>query len=141
VLPLALLVLLAIALLVAILMDIAVQELREGRGDLVSARAEAVVATALADFLAAPAAADFAAWPRGATSQSTTVIGADTAQIMVQALGGGLARVLVAGHAWMGGIRADAASMAFVRAFVVGSGTPPPLRFRRIPGWWWTPIP
>jgi hypothetical protein len=130
-----------IALLVSILLDVAVQELREGRGDLVGARAEAAVATALADRLAGPPASDFAAWPRGAISRETVVAGADTAEVMVQALGGGLARVIVAGRAWSAGVRADATSVAFVRAFPAGPGTPPPLRFHRIPGWWWTPIP
>ncbi len=140
-LPLALIALVAVALLVAILLDAAVQDLRVGRGDLGGARADAVAETALADFLVAPAAAGFGSSPRGSITQRTVVVHADTADLTVQVLGGDMARVVVAGRAWTNGIRSDAASVAFVRAFPSGAGAPPPLYFRRIPGWWWTPAP
>ena len=139
-LPFALMVLVVGAMLVSLILDAGVQELRTARGDLAAARAEAAAGSALADLLAAPPDSSFALLGRGAGIQSVLVSGADTARLTLQALGGRLARVVVTARSWSGGVRADAGTLAFLELSPV-AGLPGVSHFSRIPGWWWAVYP
>ena len=140
-LPLACFALVVLALLVALLLDGAVQELRGSRGDVALARAQAAAESALADLLSAPADSAFVALPRGDMRESLLLHSGDTVRVTVQALGGGLVRVVTAARAWSLGVRADAGTLALLRVFADSLGAPPALRFRRLPGLWWAPLP
>ena len=128
------------AMLVSLILDGGVQELRTSRGELATARAEAAAGSALADLLAAPPDRSFASLSRGAGIQTVLVLGADTARLTLQALGGSLARVVVTARSWSGGVRADAGALAFLELSPV-VGPESASHFRRIPGWWWAVYP
>jgi len=128
------------AMLVSLILDGGVQELRTSRGDLAAARAEAAAGSALAELLATPPDSAFASLSRGAGIQSVLVAGADTVRLTLQALGGSLARVVVTARSWSGGVRADAGALAFLALSPV-AGPPASLHFSRIPGWWWAVYP
>ena len=138
--PFALMVLVVGAMLVSLILDGAVQELRTSRGELAAARAEAAAGSVLADLLAAPPDSSFASLSRGAGMQSVFVSGADTARLTLQALGGTLARVVVTARSWSGGVRADAGALAFLE-LLPDASVPASWHFRRIPGWWWAVYP
>ena len=140
-LPLALLALVVLALVVALLLDGALQELRASRGDLALARAQAAGESAFADLLASPVDSAVVELPRGAARESVAAGGADTVRVTVQALGGGLVRAVFAARSWSGGVRADAGTLAWLR--VAPDTGPPPaaLKYHRLPGWWWAQIP
>ncbi len=140
-LPLSLFMLLTIALLVALLLDAALQELRASRGDLAAARAQAAASSALADFLSSRPDSALLSRPRGAVTSSLSVAGADTTLLSLQSLGGGLVRCVANAHSWSFGARADAATIAFVHVLPDSNGAPGALRFRRLPGWWWAQLP
>lgn len=130
-----------LALLVALLLDGAVQELRVARGDVALTRAQAAAESALADLLSTPADSDFLALPRGGSRESITVLAGDTVRVSVQSLGGGLARVVTAARSSSFGVRADATTLAWLRALPDSLAAPRTLRFRRLPGWWWAQLP
>jgi Tfp pilus assembly protein PilX len=140
-LPLALFLLLLSSLLVAMLLDGALQELRTARGDVALARAQAAAGSALADLLSSRPDSTMLALSRGSTITGTTVTGADTTHLTIQSLGRGLLRVTAASRTWSGGVRGDASNLGFVRVLPDSAGAPGALRYRRIPGWWWAPIP
>jgi hypothetical protein len=140
-LPLAFFALVMISLLAALLLDGAVQELRMSRGDVALARAQAAVESALADLLSAPADSAFVALPRGDTREFLLLQSGDTVRVTVQALGGGLVRVATTARSWSLGIRADAGILALLRVFPDSLAAPSALRFRRLPGLWWAPLP
>jgi hypothetical protein len=133
-------VLVVAAMLVSLLLDSGVQELRTARGELAAARAGAAAESALADLLAGPPDSGFAGLARGAAIQSVTAAGADTVRLTLQSLGGALARVVIRSRSWSGGIRADAGVLAYL---IVTPGPNPPgsARFTRLPGWWWAAFP
>ena len=139
-LPFALMVLVVGAMLVSLILDGGVQELRTSRGELAAARAEAAAGSALADLFAAPPDSAFASLSRGAGIQTVLVSGADTARLTLQALGGSLARVVVTARSWSGGVRADAGALAFLELSPI-AGPPSSSHFSRIPGWWWAVYP
>ena len=139
-LPFALMVLVVGAMLVSLILDGGVQELRTSRGELAAARAEAAAGSALADLLTAPPDSTFASLGRGGAIQTVLVTGADTARLTLQALGGNLARVVVTARSWSGGVRADAGALAFLE-LSLGAGPPSTSHFSRIPGWWWAVYP
>lgn len=139
-LPFALMVLVVGAMLVSLILDGGVQELRTSRGDLAAARAEAAAGSALADLLAAPPNSSFASLGRGGAIHSVLVSGADTVRLTLQALGGNLARVVVTARSWSGGVRADAGALAFL-VVSFEAGPPSTSHFSRIPGWWWAVYP
>jgi len=140
-LPLALFMLTVIALLAALLLQAAVQELRIARGDVAAARAQAAAGSALSDALGATPDSATLALPRGATSISLAAAGAETTRVAVQALGNRVVRITVAGRVWSGGVRADAGQVGFARVIPNLLGPPGTLRYERLPGWWWAPIP
>jgi hypothetical protein len=141
VLPLALFMLLVIALLAALLLEGAVQELRMSRGDMVAARAQAGAATAFSDLLASTPDSALLARPRGVVSFGTVAAGAETTTVTVQSLGSGLLRVITGARVWAGTTRGDATNVGFVRIVPDSAGTPGSLRYRRLPGWWWAQLP
>jgi hypothetical protein len=140
-LPLALFMMMAIALLTALLLDGAVQELRSARGDVAAMRAEAAAGTALADLLASRPDSALLASPRGAVATGSVAAGADTTRLTIQSLGNGMLRVTAGARAWSGGVRGDASTLGYVRIGPDSSGPPGTLRFRRLPGWWWSQLP
>src|ERR1019366_5613880 len=92
VLPLALFMLMVMALLVALLLEGAVQELRIARGDVAGARAQAAAGTALADFFASHPDSALLARPRGFIASGSNTAGADTTRVTLQSLGNGTLR-------------------------------------------------
>ncbi len=140
-LPLALFVLTVLALLAALLLQGAVQELRVARGDVAGARAQAAAGSALSDALAATPDSAILALPRGAASTALIATGSDTTRVTVQSLGHRVVRISAAARAWSGGVRADAGTLGFVRVVPNPLGPPGGLRYERLPGWWWAPIP
>ncbi len=133
--------LIAIALLAAILLDGAVQELRIARGDVAGSRAQAASGSALADLLASRPESALLARPRGAISTASIAAGAETTTVAVQSLGNGLIRMSASARIWSGGQRGDAASLGFVAIVPDSAGPPGALRYRRLPGWWWAQLP
>lgn len=141
VLPLALFMLMVMALFVALLLEGAVQELRIARGDVAGARAQAAAGTALSDFLASHPDSALLARPRGFFASGSSTAGADTTRVTLQSLGNGMLRVTASARVWSGGARGDAANLGFVRIVPDSSGSPGSLRYRRLPGWWWAQLP
>ena len=140
-LPMALFMLTVTALLAALLLENSLHELRIARGDVAGARAQAAAESALTDLLASNSDSSVLARPRGAAASAITVAGPDTTRVVLQPLGNGLFRLTAAARSWAGGVRGDAASLGFARLVSDSGGPPGSLRFRRLPGWWWTQLP
>lgn len=141
VLPLALFVVTVVALIASLLIEASVEDLRVARGDIAAARAQAAAESALADLLAAAPDSAAAGLPRGATGTSTVVAASETTKVAVQSLGGRLVRVTAGARVWSDGVRADAMQVAFLRIVSDSAGPPGSLRYQRLPGWWWAPVP
>jgi hypothetical protein len=141
VLPLALFTLAATALLVALLLEGAVDELRVARGEVAAVRAQAAAGSALADLLASQPDSALMVRPRGIAWQGSSAVGADTTRVTLQALGNRLFKVTAGARAWYGGVRADAATTGFARIEADSMVSPGGLRYRRLPGWWWAQLP
>lgn len=140
-LPLALLALVVLSLVVALLLDGALQELRASRGEGALVRAQAASASALAELLSAPADSAFLLLPRGASRTTVRTAAGDTVRVTLQSLGGGLARAVVAARSWSGGAGADATTLAWFWVLPDSAPAVATLRFRRLPGSWWAPLP
>jgi Tfp pilus assembly protein PilX len=140
-LALALFALVVLTLLVGLLFDAGVQEVRMARGQVASARAQAAAESAFADLLDSRPDSGLVLATRGTARQSTWAGPEDTALVVLQALGTATVRVVITAHAWSGAIRADAGAVAFLRVLRDSAGPPGTLRFQRLPGWWWAPIP
>lgn len=140
-LPLALYVLVAVAFLAALVLERGLQELRMARGELAAASATAAGESVLADLLRLPADSALLAAPRGSAVRLPVAAGAESASVAVQPLGGGLLRVVTTARASSGGVLADVAAVAFIRAVPEAASFPPVVRLHRLRGWWWAPIP
>jgi Tfp pilus assembly protein PilX len=140
-LPLALFMLTVIALLAALLLEGAVQDLRIARGDVAAARAQAAAESALSDALAVTPDSSVLTLPRGTISVAQMAAGPETTRVAVQILGNGLVRVATTARVWSGGARADAGNVGFLHVAPDPGGLPGTLRYQRLPGWWWAPIP
>lgn len=140
-LPLALFTLTVTALIVALLLEGAVQELRNARGEIAAARAQAAAGTVLADLLASPPDSALLARPRGSVAYGSSAVGAETTSVALQSLGNSLFRVTAGARVWYGGVRGDAANAGFARIVADSAVSPGSLRYRRLPGWWWAPLP
>jgi hypothetical protein len=141
-LTLALVVLIVLALVVSLLLDAAVQELRTARGEVASTRVQALLESALADVLASPLDSAFLALPRGAARQSVVVSGGrDTTIVSLQALGESRVRALVTARSYSGSVRTGAAIVAFLLVVPDPAGAGGELMVRRVAGWWWAPVP
>jgi hypothetical protein len=141
VLPLALFMLLVIALLTAILLEGAVQELRTARGGVAAARAAAAAGSGLTTLLVSRPDSTTLVRPRGSLSAATTVSGAETTAVTLQSLGSGTFRAVSSARVWYGGVRADASVLGLIRILPDSAGPPGSLRYGRLPGWWWAPLP
>lgn len=140
-LPLTLFLLMVVGLLVGLLLDASVQELRVARGGLVAVQAQAAAESAIAGVMASPADSGLWTAPRGQARLSLIASARDTVRVTVQALGGGMVRVVADARAWSGAIRADSRSIAFFRLRAdSGRGAAVPW-LRPLPGWWWAQIP
>ena len=129
------------ALLTALLLDAAIQELRIARGDVAVARAQAAAGTALADLLDSSPDSGQLTLPRGVVASSTAAAGAETTHVTLQSLGNGMLRVTASARNWTAGVRGDATNVGFARIVPDSSGSPGSLRYRRLPGWWWAQLP
>ena len=141
VLPLALFMLTVMALIAALLLQASIEELRTARGEVAAVRAQAAAGSALADLASAAPDSGALSLPRGTAAPAVLTVGGDTTQVVVQALGGGVVRLAAAARAWFGGVRGDAANVAFLQIVPDSGGVPGALRYRRLPGRWWAPIP
>jgi Tfp pilus assembly protein PilX len=141
VLPLALFALLGTALLVAILLQGAVQEVRLARGEVAGSRAQAAAGSALADFLASLPDSTLLARSRGSVTVSSAMAGPESTRVSMQLLGNRMLRVTAGARAWSGGVRGDASSVGFVRIVARPFGPPGSLQYQRLPGWWWAQLP
>lgn len=139
-LPLALFALLTLALLISLLLDAAMQEYRSSGGDIASVRASAAAERGLALWLSGPVDSAVAALPRGGLT-ATALPGPDSVALVVQSLGGALARLTVSARVWSDGVRADAGAVALVRFELDTTVAPALFRPHPLPGWWWTPNP
>jgi hypothetical protein len=139
-LPLALFALLTLALMISLLLDAAMQEYRTSGGEFASVRASAAAERGIAVWLGRPVDSAIAALPRGGRV-ATTLPGPDSVALVVQSLGGSLARLTVSARVWSDGARADAGAIAMVRFELDTTQTPAVFRPRPLPGWWWTPNP
>ena len=139
-LPLALFALLTLALMISLLLDAAMQEYRTAGGDIAAVRASAAAERGLALFLGGTVDSALVALPRGG-SVARMLPGADSVAVVVQSLGGALARLTISAHVWSDGARADAGAIALVRYELDTTTAPAVFRPRPLPGWWWTPNP
>lgn len=140
-LPLTLFLLMVVGLLVGLLLDAGVQELRVARGGLVAVQAQAAAESAIAGIMASPADSGLLSASRGQARQSLIASARDTVRVTLQALGGGMVRVVAEARAWSGAIRADSRSISFLRVRADSGRGAVVLRLRPLPGWWWAQIP
>lgn len=141
VLPLALFVVTIVALLASMLLQASLEDLRVARGEVAGARAQAAAESALADLLATAPDSVALGLARGAATTIDLAAGSETTKVAVQSLGGRLVRVTAAARVWSEGVRADAEHVAFLRIIPDSGGPPGSLRYQRLPGWWWAPVP
>jgi hypothetical protein len=139
-LPLALFALLTLALMISLLLDAAMQEYRAAGGEFASVRASAAAERGMALWLGGPVDSAVVALPRGG-SAATTMPGPDSVTLVVQSLGGALAKLTVSARVWSDGVRADAGAVALVRFELDTTAAPAVFRPHPLPGWWWTPNP
>ena len=141
VLPLALVVLVAIALLAALMFDAAGEELRAARFDVGRVRTASAMEGALADLIGTPGDSDLAAMPMGGAKRAIKVAGDVSTAVSMQAIGGSLLRLTVVASVTSGRVRARQGTVAFVRMVTdstTGVGT---TRLRPLAGWWRAPLP
>jgi hypothetical protein len=141
VLPLALFMIMLVALFVALLLEGALQELRAARGEVAEARARAAAESGLSDLLSSVPDSALLARPRGASSGGLVAAGTETTRVSMQSLGNGVLRATATARSWSGGVRGDAATVGFVRIVADPAAPPGGLRFRRLPRWWWAQLP
>ena len=139
-LPFALFALLTVMMLVAVVLDVAVGELRTARGGLAAARASAAVQTALAGVVDAPSDSNWVGGAVGAVRTTTTGVNGDTVGVALQRLGASHSRIVVHAVSHAGGVLGAAGAVAFVE-IVPDATAPTGARFRRLTGWWWVPTP
>jgi hypothetical protein len=139
-LPLALFALLTLALMISLLLDAAMQEYRASGGDFASVRASAAAERAMARWLAGSVDSAAASRPRGENA-ITRPSGPDSVVLVVQSLGGSLARLTISARVWADGSRADAGAVALIRFDRDSATSPVRYRPRPLPGWWWASNP
>lgn len=140
-LPLAVLVVVAVAMFAALLLDASLQAVRSSRAGLSATRAQSALETALATALAAPVDSAGRSLPAGAARDSSWVAAGDSVHLRVQSLGGSLRRVLAATSAGAGAARGAAGALVFVRVVADSAGPVVRWRLRPVSGWWWSPNP
>ena len=140
-LPLALVVLVAIALLAALLFDAGLEELRAARSDLARVRAASLADGALAGLIETPGDSALETLAVGESQRTTVPAGGDSAELSVQPIGGSLLRVTVVARVANGRSRTREGALAFTRLTVDTVGGARALRLRPLAGWWRSPLP
>ncbi len=137
-LPIALAAVIVVAMLSAMALDAALQDLRLAR----SARAQAVafglVESGLSGVVDQPTDSTWLGSPPGSVQLRRTVVGSDTSTLTLTRLGGRLVRVSSTARSRAAGRRGDAGAALFLQIVADSGGG---LRLRRLPGWWWAPDP
>lgn len=140
-LPLALFALLTVLMLVTLVLDAAIQELRASRGGLAATRAAAAVESAMSELLDSSTDSLLLSSAPGTARMSVTASGAaDTVSVAVQRLGGRMVRTMVTATARASGVRGAAGAVAYL-SISTDSTAVAGLRLRRLPGAWWAPFP
>ena len=139
-LPFAIFALLTVMMLVAVVLDAAVAELRTARGGLAAARASGAVQSALASVIDAPSDSSWLSSSIGTTRTTTTAAGGDSVTLTLQRLGARCSRVVVRAVSQAGGSRGAAGAVAFLD-LIPDSAVASGVRFSRLPGWWWVAVP
>lgn len=138
--PLAILIVVALALLTALMLDTAVAEFRGGDAWLSAARAVAAAETAAANGLGARLDSAALQMPAGTVVLSITEPESGSALVTVQILAPGLARLTVFASTGTGRLRAIAGRQVFVR-IVAAADVPGELVLTPLPGPGWAAIP
>lgn len=138
--PLALGVLIALALLAALFLEASLADLRAGRASLGSARAAATAEEALERALASRLDTAAASRPVGTLLLEYRTGGVDSVSTTIRRLQPGLAEVQVRVRVRSGGFRVVAGRQVYVRlrADSLSAGE---LVLRPIPGHWWVATP
>lgn len=140
-LPLALLVVLVVAMFAALLLDTSLQAVRSGRAGVSAIRAQVALETALAAALAAPVDSGGRSMAPGVAWDSSWAAAGDSVHLRVQSLGGSLRRVVATATAGAGDARGAAGALVYVRVVADSAGSLVRWRLRPVSGWWWSPIP
>ena len=140
VLPLAVIVLVAVSLAVALLMDGAVTAFRAGSADVESARTEVTAESALTAALGTTFDTSARAAPAGTIVARSVTTGRDSVTTAIQVVESPVVRIVVSVRHSANGIRLFAGRVAFAR-FVVDSTRTAEAGLVPIGGAWWVPFP
>jgi hypothetical protein len=140
-LPLALLVLVVVALFAALLLDSALQEMRTARGSTAASRAQSALESALAATITEPVDSIGAQLVAGASRDRVWSTSGDSVAVRVQSLGGSLRRVVATATAVTGSARAVAGAVAYLRVTDDSASAGGDRRLRPVIGWWWSTNP
>ena len=138
--PLAVLIVIALAFLTALMLDAAVAEFRSGEAWLSESRAAALAETASAEALATRLDTAVLLVSAGTVVLRRVQTGVDSVAASVQVLGPGLARLTVFAAIGMGRLRAIAGRQIFV-AMIPSPGAPGEVELRPLAGPGWVAIP
>ena len=140
-LPLALLVVLAVAMFAALLLDASLQAVRSGRAAASASRAQVALETALAVALAAQVDSGGRSMAAGVAWDSSWAAAGDSMHLTVQSLGGSVRRVVATAAAGAGDARGAAGALVYVRVVADSAGPAVRWRLQPVSGWWWSPNP
>jgi hypothetical protein len=140
VLPLAVIVLVAVSLAVALLMDGALSAFRAGSADVESARTEMTAESTLTTALGTTFDTAALATPAGTIVAWSVTTGRDSVTTAIQVVESPVVRIVVSVRHSANRIRLFAGRVAFAR-FVVDSARPAELGLGPIGGAWWVPFP
>lgn len=138
--PLAVLIVIALAFLTALMLDAAVAEFRSGEAWLSESRAAAAAETASAEALATRLDSAVLLVSAGTVVLRRVQTGADSVSTILQVLGPGLARLTVFATNGAGRLRAIAGRQIFVR-MAPSPDTPGEVELRPLMGPAWVAIP
>jgi hypothetical protein len=138
--PLAIVMLIAVALLALLMIEGALGELRTGSAVASEARIAGKAETALAALLATTFDTGVVSLPAGTVVLDETTGGADSIRSVIQLVGGRVARVLVRAHSATPGIRGFAGRQVFVK-LRPNPAAPAELVLEPLAGNWWVMSP
>lgn len=137
-LPLALGAVLVVAMLGAMALDAALQDLRLARAARAQVRAQGLAESLLAPLVEGRTDSSWLAAVPGTVRQQRTVTGGDTVTVTLMRLGGRLVRASGVARSRVGGSRGDSGVVLYLSITADSAGG---LWHRRLPGWWWAPDP
>ncbi len=137
-LPLALMALVVVALMGAMVLDAALQDLRLARAGRAQITAQGLAESALAPQVEGATDSSWLRAAPGSVRQQKVAVGRDTITLTLLRLGGRFVRVSSAARSRVGGSRGDAGMVAYLLITGDSAGA---LRLQRVPGWWWAPDP